>query len=28
VALSLILFRLCGFAQRRLVPWSLPKSER
>lgn len=28
VALSLILFRLCAAAQRRLVPWSLPKSER
>jgi NitT/TauT family transport system permease protein len=28
VALSLVLFRLCGILQRRLVPWSLPKSER
>ena len=28
VALSLILFRLCAVAQRRFVPWSLPKSER
>jgi NitT/TauT family transport system permease protein len=28
VTLSLILFRLCGFAQRRFVPWSLPKSEK
>jgi NitT/TauT family transport system permease protein len=28
VALSLLLFRLCAVAQRRLVPWSLPKSER
>ena len=28
VALSLILFRLCSLAQRWLVPWSLPKSER
>jgi len=28
VALSLLLFRLCSVAQRRLVPWSLPKSER
>lgn len=28
VAVSLILFRLCAVAQRRLVPWSLPKSER
>ncbi|MGA2126603.1 MAG: ABC transporter permease [Xanthobacteraceae bacterium] len=27
VALSLILFRLCAIAQRRFVPWSLPKSE-
>jgi NitT/TauT family transport system permease protein len=26
VALSLLLFRLCGYVQRRLVPWSLPKS--
>jgi NitT/TauT family transport system permease protein len=28
VAISLILFRLCGLLQRWLVPWSLPKSER
>ena len=28
VAISLILFRLCAEAQRWLVPWSLPKSER
>jgi len=28
VALSLALFRLCSLAQRWLVPWSLPKSER
>lgn len=28
VALSLVLFRLCAVAQRRLAPWSLPKSER
>lgn len=28
VALSLVLFRLCDLAQRWLVPWSLPKSER
>jgi NitT/TauT family transport system permease protein len=28
VALSLVLFRLCAEAQRWLVPWSLPKSER
>ena len=28
VALSLILFRLCAVAQRKLVPWSLPQSER
>jgi NitT/TauT family transport system permease protein len=28
VALSLVLFRLCSLAQRWLVPWSLPKSER
>ncbi len=28
VGLSLVLFRLCAVAQRRLVPWSLPKSER
>jgi len=28
VALSLTLFRLCSIAQRWLVPWSLPKSER
>jgi len=28
VVLSLALFRLCSVAQRRLVPWSLPKSER
>jgi NitT/TauT family transport system permease protein len=28
VALSLVLFRLCAQAQRWLVPWSLPKSER
>jgi NitT/TauT family transport system permease protein len=28
VALSLTLFRLCSLAQRWLVPWSLPKSER
>jgi NitT/TauT family transport system permease protein len=28
VALSLMLFRLCAVAQRRLVPWSLPRSER
>jgi NitT/TauT family transport system permease protein len=28
VALSLVLFRLCSLAQRWLVPWSLPKSQR
>jgi len=28
VALSLVLFGLCNLAQRWLVPWSLPKSER
>jgi len=28
VALSLILFRLCGYTQRKLFPWSLPQSER
>jgi len=28
VALSLALFRLCTLAQRWLVPWSLPRSER
>ncbi|MBK5960474.1 ABC transporter permease [Rhodoplanes elegans] len=28
VAISLVLFRLVGLAQRTLVPWSLPKSER
>jgi NitT/TauT family transport system permease protein len=28
VALSLVLFRLCSVAQRWLVPWSLPQSER
>lgn len=28
VALSLTLFRLCTLAQRWLVPWSLPRSER
>jgi NitT/TauT family transport system permease protein len=28
VALSLVLFRLCAEAQRWLVPWSLPQSER
>jgi NitT/TauT family transport system permease protein len=28
VALSLAFFRLCTLAQRWLVPWSLPKSER
>jgi NitT/TauT family transport system permease protein len=28
VGLSLILFRLCAVAQRKLVPWSLPQSER
>ena len=28
VALSLVLFRLCVLAQRWLVPWSLPKSQR
>jgi NitT/TauT family transport system permease protein len=28
VALSLILFRSCAVAQRRLIPWSLPRSER
>lgn len=28
VALSLVLFRLCAVAQKTLVPWSLPKSER
>jgi len=28
VALSLALFRACSLAQRWLVPWSLPKSER
>ncbi len=28
VALSLVLFRLCTLAQRRFVPWSLPKSAR
>lgn len=28
VALSLVLFRLCGLAQRRFAPWSLPKAER
>jgi len=27
VALTLVLFRLCGAAQRWLVPWSLPRSE-
>jgi NitT/TauT family transport system permease protein len=28
VAMTLVLFRLCAEAQRWLVPWSLPKSER
>jgi NitT/TauT family transport system permease protein len=28
VAMSLLLFRLVGWLQARLVPWSLPKSER
>ncbi|MDC7789961.1 ABC transporter permease [Rhodoplanes sp. TEM] len=28
VAISLALFRLVGLAQKMLVPWSLPKSER
>lgn len=28
VAISLILFRLVAFVQKRLAPWSLPKSER
>jgi NitT/TauT family transport system permease protein len=28
VALSLVFFRLCTLAQRWLVPWSLPKSQR
>jgi NitT/TauT family transport system permease protein len=28
VTLSLVLFRLCGLAQRWFVPWSLPKLER
>jgi NitT/TauT family transport system permease protein len=28
VTLSLVLFRLCGLAQRWFAPWSLPKSER
>jgi NitT/TauT family transport system permease protein len=28
VAISLVLFHLCAAAQRWLVPWSLPKSER
>jgi NitT/TauT family transport system permease protein len=28
VALSLLLFQLCTLAQRWLVPWSLPKSDR
>lgn len=28
VAISLILFRLVGLAQKLLAPWSLPKSER
>ena len=28
VALSLILFRICVFVQKRFAPWSLPKSER
>ena len=28
VALSLVLFRLCALAQRKLMPWSLPHSER
>ncbi len=28
VTLTLLLFRLCGAAQRWFVPWSLPKSER
>jgi NitT/TauT family transport system permease protein len=28
VALSLVLFQLCGVIQRWLVPWSLPKAER
>jgi len=28
VALSLLLFHLCGFLQRKLMPWSLPKSEK
>jgi NitT/TauT family transport system permease protein len=28
VALSLILFRLCGVLQRWMVPWSLPKTEQ
>lgn len=28
VAISLLLFRLVGWAQARLAPWSLPKSER
>ena len=28
VALSLVMFRLCVFSQRKFAPWSLPKSER
>lgn len=28
VAISLVLFRLVAFVQKRFVPWSLPKSER
>jgi NitT/TauT family transport system permease protein len=28
VAMSLVLFHLCSLAQRWLVPWSLPKSQR
>jgi NitT/TauT family transport system permease protein len=28
VALSLLLFRLCIYTQRKLLPWSLPQSER
>jgi NitT/TauT family transport system permease protein len=28
VTMSLVLFRLCGLAQRWFAPWSLPKSQR
>ena len=28
VTLSLVFFRLCAYAQKRLLPWSLPLAER